>query len=205
MPRLRPAPALLVALSPAVGCRSAPPPAFDPLRAALSGEAPWRACLRWPDPALPVHHEVTVEVGPKGAWAAAEPGQAHTDGAAAWAVVGGMKLPLLDLADEGADVYGLLRGGLAAATWSEIEAPALGPIRPAPDAAWAQLRLPFDWADRLTVSLAVDRGDGALRAVLIESEGQPLQVTTQGPRGGPRTVALADGPSLLLPAVPCAP
>ena len=72
-------------------------------------------------------------------------------------------------------------------------------IRPAPDAAWASISLPFDWADGVEVLLAVDRADGHLRYLMLSGHRAPFTVSTRPIRGGLRTVTLADDPFVRLP------
>jgi hypothetical protein len=176
-------------------CGGEPPPEFDRLRADLSGEKTVIIVLSWPDPELPTTHEVTVRLRPDEARASARMGSVYTDGTGAW-LDGDFKVPLLDLADEAEELFGELRSGLAGARWTPIEAPRIGAVRPAADAVWAEVDLPFDWMDGETVLLAVDRETGALRYAAIETNQPPLQVTARPPRGAPQTVTLSTGTQL---------
>lgn len=192
--RLRP-----LALSLLTGCASPcggePPAEFDQLRADLSGEKTVTMVVSWPDPELPTTHEVKVRLRPNEARASARMGSIYTDGTNVW-LDGDFKVPLLDLADEAEELFGELRTGLAGAHWTAIEAPRIGAARPAADAAWAEVELPFDWMDGETVLLAVDRETGALRYLALETNQPPLQVSTRPPRGAPKTVTLSTGPQL---------
>jgi len=152
--------------------------------------------LMWPDPVRPIEHPVAVVIGPEGASASTGMGTVKTDGSTVKIGDEGLLIPLPDLADEAEELFGELRGGLAGSTWTAIEAPLFGPTRLAADAAWAKVKLPFDWTAGERALLAVDRDSGALRMVLIETTDPPLAVTTRPPRGGPRTIQLSEGEQL---------
>ncbi len=188
---------LLVGLLPACAnpCGGAAPPEFARLQQDLSGPKTVTMTVSWPDPELPVTHDLQVKLRPEEARVSGRPGAISTDGSMV-VLEAEMKVPLVDLADEGAELFDELRSGLAHAHWAPIEAPRVGALRPAADAAWAELTLPFDWMDGETVLLAVDRETGALRYVVIETETPPLQVSARPPRGGARTVTLSDGGQL---------
>jgi len=179
-------------------CTEAPPPEFDRFRAALQADRPLKLTVLWPDPTAPVDHPVQLELGPEGASASTSMGSVETDGSKVTFGDGSMKLPLVDVADEAADLYGELRSGLAHSTWKTIDAPLVGPTRLAPDAAWAEVTLPFDWASGERVLLAVDRSSGRLRIILVETDQPPLEVSARPPRGGARTVTLAEDGTLRL-------
>ena len=180
-------------------CAAGPPPEFDRFRADLAADAPLRMTLLWPDPRLPTQIPVTVVIGPDGASASASMGTVETDGSRVTFGDGELKIPLVDVGDEAADLFGELRSGLEGSTWRTIDAPVLGPTRPAPDAAWAEVTLPFDWASGERGLLAVDRTSGQLRYLVLETDQPPLTVSARPPRGGARTVELADGALLALP------
>lgn len=177
-------------------CADGPPPEFDRFRADLQADAPLRMTLLWPDPRLPTQHPVAIEVGPDGAKASASLGTVETDGSKVTFGDGELKLPLVDVADEAADLFGELRNGLADSTWRTIEPPLLGPSRPAPDAVWAEVTLPFDWTSGERGLLAVDKESGKLRYIVLETDQPPLQVSARPPRGGVRTVQLSEGAQL---------
>lgn len=176
-------------------CGGAPPPEFDRLRADLQSSKTLTMVLAWPDPELPTTHEVKLRLRPDEARASARMGSVYTDGSMVF-LDGDFKVPLPDVADEGEELFVELRAGLSGASWTAIEAPRIGALRPAADAAWAELDLPFDWTDGETVLLAVDRDSGALRYIVIETNQPPLQVSARPPRGGARTVTLAKGTQL---------
>ena len=179
-------------------CAAAAPPEFDRFRADLQADDPLRMTLMWPDPVRPIEHPVAVSVGPDGASASTGMGSIQTDGSTVTIGDEDLLIPLPDLADEAESLFGELRSGLADSAWTSIEAPLFGPTRLASDAAWAAVKLPFDWTEGERVLLAVDRDAGGLRMVLIETTDPPLAITSRPPRGGPRTVQLSAGDQLKL-------
>jgi hypothetical protein len=179
-------------------CASSAPPEFDRFRADLQADAPLHMTLLWPDPRAPVEHPVAIVLGPEGASASTSLGKVETDGSTVHFGDEGLKIPLIDLADEAEQLFGELRSGLANSTWRSIEPPLYGPTRLAPDAAWAEVTLPFDWTTGEKGLLAVDRDSGKLRMLIIETDNPPLQVSTRPPRGGVRTVELSEGTQLKL-------
>lgn len=179
-------------------CAGGPPPAFDTLRGQLSGDARIYAELSWPRPGLPVEETVVVEIGPKEASVAVSEGRAWTDGTTLKVGDGDVAIPLLDVADEAAELFAELRAGLSNSRWTPIDPPLAGPVRLAADATWAEVVLPFDWMSGESVLLAVQPDDGRLRYVVVQTDDPPLTVSTRPPRGGARTLVLSEDESLRL-------
>lgn len=179
---------------------AAVPAEFIPLTTSLRTFSVLDAELDWPDPSLPTSRWVTVHM-------TADPQVSLTTDAAAlvWGgrsvklEVEGLSIPFLDLPDRAEELWGELRSGLSGSTWRAIDPPALGILRPAADAAWASVQLPFDWAEGVEVMLAVDRGDGRLRYVVLAGAQAPFTVSAVPARGGPRSVQLSAEPWVRLP------
>jgi len=181
------------------GCSSEAPPEFDRFRADLSGSQELRLTVQWPSPSSPANIPVSLELGPEGAAAEASLGRVSTDGSTVKFGDGEVMVPLVDVADEASELFEELRGGLSGSGWESIDAPRLGPMQVAKDAAWAEVELPFDWARSERVQLAVDRDNGELRYIILHTTDPPLTVSARPPRGGARTVTLAEGCQLGLP------
>jgi hypothetical protein len=175
------------------------PAEFEPLMADLREQEHLELVVGWPDPQLPTDREVILTLG------ADRTASAETDGAvlrhdgAVTLEIDGFSAPLPDLTPRAEALLEELRGGLSRSTWRAITPPVFGLIRPAPDAAWASISLPFDWADGVEVLLAVDRTDGRLRYLMLSGHRAPFTVSTRPIRGGLRTVTLADEPFVRLP------
>jgi hypothetical protein len=178
------------------GCSSQAPPEFDRFRTDLGGNQVIRLTVQWPSPTSPANIPVELELGPEGASAAASQGRVTTDGNTVRFGDGDIMIPLVDVADQAADLYSELRSGLSDSAWTPIDAPRLGPLNVAADASWAELELPFDWARSERVQLAVDRDSGHLRYIIINTDDPPLTVSARPPRGGARTVTLTEGTQL---------
>ena len=179
-------------------CSADAPPEFDRFRADLQADTPVQMTLSWPDPVRPIDHPVHVAIGPEGASAKASMGSVTTDGSTVKLEDAEFQVPLPDLADEAQELFAELRSGLSSSDWTTVDAPLYGPTRLAADAAWAKVKLPFDWMASEHVLLAVDRDSGALRMVLVETTDPPLEVSSKPLRGGPRTVQLSAGDQLKL-------
>lgn len=193
-------PSLLCVLSTACAspCASEAPPEFDRFRADLQADGPLRLTVLWPDPRQPIDHPVQFVVGPDGASAKASMGMVETDGSSVTFGDGELKLPLVDVADEAADLFGELRSGLDNSRWRTVDPPFHGAAQLAPDAAWAEVTLPFEWASGERGLLAVDRDSGRLRYLLLETDQPPLEVSARPPRGGARSVVLDETGTLVL-------
>lgn len=177
-------------------CASAPPPAFDRLRADLGGPKTLTMTVGWPDPQLPTTHPVDLMISPDRASASASMGEVWTDGETVRVGGDGMDVPLPNLAEGAAELFAELRDGLSHAKWQAIEAPRVGALKPAADATWAEVALPFDWAASEKVLLAVDPDDGHLRYLVIETSQPPLEIAARPPRGGARIITLSKGAQL---------
>lgn len=175
------------------------PPEFGPLVADVQAFQRLEVVVGWPDPQLPVDREVTIVVRDDGT-AELRTGSAALvlDGAVKLSA-DGFTMPLPDLTPRAEDLYAELRRGLSRSDWRRIDPPQLGLIPPAPDAAWASVTLPFDWAAGVELLLAVDRADGRLRYVMLSGSSAPLTVSTRPIQGGLRTVQLAETPFVRLP------
>ena len=181
------------------GCSSNAPPEFDRFRANLSGDETLHITVQWPSPSSPADIPVQLELGPDGAAAQASLGRVSTDGRTVKVSDGELKIPLVDVADQASELFSELRSGLSGSRWEAIDAPRLGLVKVAEDAAWAEVKLPFDWTLSETFLMAVDRDSGQLRYLIIQTTDPPLAVSARPPRGGARTVTLAEGTQLGLP------
>lgn len=180
-------------------CSNKAPPDFDRFRADLRGDTPMFITVMWPSPSSPANIPVQLQLGPDGAAVEASLGRVSTDGRTVRVSDGELKIPLVDVADQASELFSELRGGLSQSDWEAIDAPRLGPIKVAEDAAWAEVILPFDWTASETFLMAVDRDSGHLRYLIIQTTDPPLAVSARPPRGRARTVTLADGNQLGLP------
>ena len=181
------------------GCASKAPPEFDRFRAHLRGDDRLQITVMWPSPSSPANIPVQLELGPEGAAVEASLGRVSTDGRTVRVSDGELKIPLVDIADQASELFSELRDGLSGSDWAAIDAPRLGPLKVAEDAAWAEVTLPFDWTLSETFLMAVDRDSGHLRYIIIQTTDPPLTVSARPPRGRARTVTLADGTQLGLP------
>jgi hypothetical protein len=175
------------------------PVEFEPLVADLRDFETLEIVVGWPDPQLPTDQEVTLLARADGTASIEADGVLLRYTGAVKLEVDGFSVPLPDLTPRAEDLLDELRGGFSRSTWRTIEPPAFGLIRPAPDAVWASLTLPFDWADGVEILLAVDRADGRLRYLMLSGRRAPFEVSTRPIQGGLRTVALSDDPFVRLP------
>ena len=175
------------------------PPEFAPLMADVQAFQRLEVVVGWPDPQLPAEREVTIVVRDDST-AEVRTGSAALvlDGAVKLSV-DGLTMPLPDLTPRAEDLYAELRRGLSRSDWRRIDPPRLGLMPLAPDAAWARVTLPFDWAAGVELLLAVDRSDGRLRYLMLSGSSAPVSVSTRPIRGGLRTVQLAETPFVRLP------
>ncbi|MFT4979290.1 MAG: hypothetical protein ACI8S6_005200, partial [Myxococcota bacterium] len=97
------------------------------------------------------------------------------------------------------DLYDELRDGFQNSDWALIPTPRLGLLPIAPDATWASVRMPFDWAERTELLLAVDPADGTLRYAALQGNRAPFAVEATPIRGGSRSVTLSSGTLVRLP------
>lgn len=200
MRRILAAAALIVILAVLWWRWPAPVPAeFEPLVADLKELDHLEVVVGWPDPRLPTDREVILTLRSDDTASVSADGAVLRYDGAVRLEVDGFSVPLPDLTPRAEELLAELRGGLSGSEWSVIEPPAFGLIRPAPDAAWASLTLPFDWADGVEVLLAVDRADGRLRYIMLSGSRAPFTVSTRPIQGGLRTVTLSDDPFVRLP------
>lgn len=179
--------------------RARVPAPFVPLHEQLAGFETLEVSLGWPDGPLPPDEAVTVRVGP-GRQARVEAGGSAlvwNDGAVKLAAEG-LSIPLLDATQQADDLYDALQDGFAEATWSLIPPPRLGVLPIAPEATWVAVQLPFDWAERTELLLAVS-DDGALRYAALSGVRAPFTVSATPMRGGAQTVTLSSGALVRLP------
>ena len=175
------------------------PSEFESLVQDFRGFEYLEVVVGWPDPQLPTDREVTFIVRADGTASIETDGVVLVLDGAVKLQTDGFSVPLPDLTPRAEDLWGELRSGFARSTWRSIDPPSLGFIRPAPDAAWASITLPFDWAEGVDVLLAVDRADGRLRYVLLSGRNAPFVVSTRPIRGGLRTITLSETSFVRLP------
>jgi hypothetical protein len=174
------------------------PEEFTPLVSDLRGRERLEVVVGWPQP-RPPDREVVITVETDDTARVETSGAALVYRGAVKLEVDGFSVPLPDLTPRAEELLEEVRGGLSHSTWRTIDPPALGLIRPAPDAAWASVKLPFDWADGVEVLLAVDRDDGRLRYIMLSGYSAPFTVSTRPIQGGLRTVTLSQDAFVRLP------
>jgi len=175
------------------------PEAFVPFSTQLRSADRLSLSVGWPDGPLPPDAVVDLVLGPgASAQITAQSAALAWSGGAVTMKADGLSIPLLDLTDRADDLYGSLRSGLRDSAWTLTGAPRIGMLPIRPEATWASVQLPHDWADGTALLLAVD-GEGALVYLALEGRQAPFVARATPMRGGVQTVTLSASVLVRLP------
>jgi len=143
------------------------------------------ATFNWPDPDMASTHAVSVALSGEDHAEIQVPTRGATvrwDGRSLRVMASDIEFPVMDMTERSQDLMAEICSGLSNSKWKLIDPPVMGLIRPAPNASWVEITLPFDWVD-FDVLIAIDPNTHAMKYLLLQQLGAPFVVTANMPRG----------------------